>query len=77
MSGYSELMKSSGGGESGKAAAVAGAVGVTGNRYIDALTWGTKWDNSVSITYTFADDQRPWTGYERQAFYKALDFMNW
>jgi len=64
MSGYAGSMKSS---------PVAGAVGVTGNKYIDALTWGTKWDNSVSITYTFADDQRPWTAYERQAFQKAMD----
>lgn len=72
MSGYSESMKSSGGSDSAKSAPVAGAVGVTGNRYIDALTWGTKWDNSVAVTYTFSDDQRPWTEYERQAFYKAM-----
>jgi len=56
MSGYDETMKSSGGGASAKAAAVAGAVSATGNRYVDALTWGNKLDDSGAITYTFADD---------------------
>ncbi len=72
MSDDAGSMKSSGGGASGKSSPVAGAVGVTGNKYIDALTWGSKWDNSVSITYTFDNDQRDWTSYERQAFDKAV-----